>query len=131
MDVKPILDASLAIRIHLATILPAFALGTWLIFASRKGTRPHRAIGAVYMAFMLVSATTAIFIQEVRPGHFSLLHLFVLLTYWAVFRSLWTIRKKDIAGHKRAMLGLYVGGLLIAGGLTLGPGRVMHRVFFD
>jgi uncharacterized membrane protein len=28
------------------------------------------------------------------------------------------------------MLGLYFGGLLIAGGLTLIPGRLLHRVFF-
>jgi len=27
------------------------------------------------------------------------------------------------------MIGLYVGGLLIAGGLTFLPGRIMHRLF--
>jgi uncharacterized membrane protein len=28
------------------------------------------------------------------------------------------------------MYGLYIGGILIAGGLTLLPGRRMHEVFF-
>jgi uncharacterized membrane protein len=28
------------------------------------------------------------------------------------------------------MLGVYIGGLLIAGSLTLLPGRIMHMVFF-
>jgi len=28
------------------------------------------------------------------------------------------------------MLGVYFGGLVIAGALTLLPGRLLHRVFF-
>jgi uncharacterized membrane protein len=28
------------------------------------------------------------------------------------------------------MLGLYFGGILIAGGFTLIPGRLLHHVFF-
>ena len=39
--------APLAIRIHLATEIPAFATGTWLIFFSTKGRLPHRVLGAV------------------------------------------------------------------------------------
>jgi uncharacterized membrane protein len=33
-------------------------------------------------------------------------------------------------GHKWAMLGLYFGGLLIAGSLTFMPGRLMHQLVF-
>lgn len=131
MNFSPIVEAPLAIQLHLATILPAFFLGTWLIFASIKGSRPHRALGAVYMALMLFSATSAIFIRQVNPGRFSWLHLFVLLTYWGVARALWAVRQKDIPAHKGAMLGLYIGGLVVAGALTFGPGRIMHRLFFD
>jgi uncharacterized membrane protein len=79
---------------------------------------------------MTISATAAIFIRERRPGRFSYFHLFVLLTYWGVFSAIWRLRKKDIRGHKRAMVGLYVGGLLVAGGLTFLPGRMMYRLFF-
>jgi uncharacterized membrane protein len=131
MNFAPILQAPLAVKIHLATILPAFVLGTWLIFLSIKGSRPHRAAGAVYMGLMLISATAAIFIQEVRPGRFSWLHLFVLLTYWGVARALWAVRQKDIPAHKGAMYGLYIGGLVIAGALTFAPGRIMYRLFFN
>ncbi len=131
MNFAPILEAPLAVKIHLATILPAFVLGTWLIFLSIKGSRPHRKLGAVYMGLMLFSATAAIFIQEVRPGKFSWLHLFVLLTYWGVGRALWAVRQKDIKAHKGAMVGLYIGGLLIVGGLTFGPGRIMYRLFIQ
>jgi uncharacterized membrane protein len=79
---------------------------------------------------MTVTATAAIFIHQLRPGSFSLLHLFVVLTYWSVFSAIWNLRRKNIRGHQMAMIGLYVGGLLIAGGLTFLPGRIMHRLFF-
>jgi uncharacterized membrane protein len=32
--------------------------------------------------------------------------------------------------HKTAMISLYIGALLIAGSLTLLPGRIMHAVVF-
>ena len=43
MDLGPILDAPFAVKLHLATVVPAFAIGTWLIFFSRKGAPVHRA----------------------------------------------------------------------------------------
>jgi uncharacterized membrane protein len=131
MNLNPIAEAPFAVKIHLATVIPAFVLGTWLIFLSRKGSRWHRGVGAAYLALMTVTATAAIFIRQLRPGSFSWLHLFVVLTYYSVFAALWTLRKKNIAGHQRAMVGLYVGGLLIAGGLTLLPGRMMYRLLFE
>ena len=85
-----------------------------------------RSIGTAYLILMTVTATAAIFI----PRGFSFFYVFVLLTYFSVFRAIWFLRKKNIHGHKRAMLGLYVGGLLIAGSLTFLPGRMMYRLFF-
>lgn len=130
MNFTPVTEAPLAVKIHLATVIPAFFLGTWLIFVSRKGAFMHRAIGAAYLVLMTVTATAAIFIRQLRTGSFSLLHLFVLLTYWSVFSALWNLRRRNIKGHQGAMIGLYVGGLLIAGSLTFLPGRIMHRLFF-
>jgi hypothetical protein len=37
MDLGPIASTSPAIKIHLATVLPAYAIGTWLLFFSAKG----------------------------------------------------------------------------------------------
>jgi uncharacterized membrane protein len=130
MDLAPIAAAPLAIKIHLATVLPAFAIGTWLIFFSTKGARWHRALGAVYLSLMTVTAIAAFFIRSINSGGFSLVHLFIPLTLFGVFGAIWNVRRGDIKGHRNAMLGLYVGGLLIAGGLTLLPGRLLHHVFF-
>ena len=122
---------SVAIRIHLATIIPSAIIGTWLIFASRKGSTAHRLLGFVYLALMTITATAAIFIRELNAGSFSFFHIFVPMTYWGVFGALWSLHRRDVAGHKRAMLGLYFGGILVAGAFTFAPGRLIHRFFFS
>jgi uncharacterized membrane protein len=129
MNLALLSDAPVALKIHLATVIPAFVIGTWLIFFSAKGARWHRAWGAAYLALMTVTAVAAFFIRSISPGHLSFIHLFIPLTLFGVVAALWNVRRGNIRGHRAAMLGLYVGGLLIAGGLTLLPGRLLHRVF--
>lgn len=123
-------EAPLAIKIHLATVLPAFAIGTWQIFLSRKGGRMHRVLGFLYLSLMTLTAIVTFFIRSIGAGSLSPVHLFIPLTLFGVFGALWNVRRGDIRGHRNAMLGLYWGGLMIAGGLTLLPGRLLHRVFF-
>ena len=123
-------QAPLAIKLHLATVLPAFAIGTWQIFFSRKGSAMHRSLGALYLSLMTVTAITTFFIRSIGVGRLSALHLFIPLTLYGVFGALWNIRRGNIRGHRNAMLGLYWGGLVIAGSLTLLPGRLLYRVFF-
>jgi len=130
MNLAPIADAPPAIKIHLATVLPALAIGTWLIFFSTKGARWHRGLGAIYLALMTVTAIATFFIRSIIPGSLSPVHLFIPLTLFGVFGALWNVRRGNIKGHRNAMLGLYFGGLLIAGALTLLPGRLLHHVFF-
>ena len=36
----------------------------------------------------------------------------------------------NVRGHRNAMLGLYLGGIMIAGTLAFMPGRIMHAVVF-
>lgn len=130
MNLAPVLQAPLAVQIHLATVLPAFAIGTWLIFFSTKGATWHRALGAIYLVLMTVTAVAAFFIRSVMTGQFSPIHLFVPLTLFGVFSALWNVRRGNIRGHRNAMLGLYLGGILIAGTLAFMPGRIMHAVVF-
>jgi uncharacterized membrane protein len=131
MDVSPLLHAPAAIRIHLLTVLPALAIGTWQIFFSVKGSRLHRGFGFAYLALMTITAGAAFLIRSAGNGHLTPIHLFIPLTLFGVIGALWYARRGDIAGHRRAMLGLYFGGLIFAGALAFLPGRLMHRVFFD
>lgn len=130
MNFGPVAEAPLAIKIHLATVIPAFFIGGWLIVFSTKGSHVHRVLGATYLTLMSITAITTFFIRAVDPPHLTFIHLFIPLTLFGVLGAIVSIRRGDIRGHKRAMIGLYVGALLIAGGLTFLPGRLMHDVFF-
>ena len=55
--------AKLPIIIHVATVLPAIPLGGYLLLAP-KGTPLHKMLGKVWLILMLVTATSAIFIQS-------------------------------------------------------------------
>ena len=130
MNWELIASEPLAVQIHLATVIPAFFLGTWLIFLSRKGGRYHRILGSIYLGLMTVTSVAAMFVRSLNPGHLSWIHIFVPVTLFGVFSAIWRIRNKDIAGHKAAMVGVYFGALIIAGALTSYPGRLMYRLFF-
>jgi uncharacterized membrane protein len=39
-------------------------------------------------------------------------------------------RRGRIGAHRRSMIGLYLGALLVTGAFTLLPGRIMGRVVF-
>ena len=57
------------------------------------------------------------------------LHLATVLPPWGVWRALTAVRAGNIPAHRRAMLGVYIGGMVIAGSLTFVPGRLMHNLF--
>ncbi len=131
MNLKLVADASPAIQIHLATVIPAFLIGTWLIFLSTKGARYHRLLGVVFLSLMAVTALTTLFIRTINPGGFSFIHLFIPLTLFGIWRTISSLRKGNIRGHRNSMFALYFGAIVIAGGFTFLPGRLMHAIVFQ
>jgi len=134
MSLVPLLEAPFAVKLHVVTVLPAFLLGTWLIFFSRKGATRHRLAGYVYLTLMTITSIAALFIHALMPHGpflgFSPIHLFVPLTLFGVVGAIYYARRHNIAAHRKSMWGVYIGGLLIAGSFTLLPGRIMHQVLF-
>ena len=131
MNIQPYLDASPAVQIHVAGGTLAFLLGFYL-FVRRKGGRAHRIAGRIWIASMVVVSLTAIFINELRMwGPFSPLHLFVPVTLGSCWLAVWHIRNRRVVAHAQTMVGLYLGGVIVAGGVTFLPGRPMHEVFID
>lgn len=63
-------------------------------------------------------------------NHFGYLHLFSFLTLYTVPTANIAIKRKDVKSHKRKMIILYFGALLIAGGFTLFPGRYLNNLLF-
>ena len=119
--------------LHLYTVLPAFILGT-ISLLLKKGTRTHRTIGKIYMVLMLFTALVSLFMPAaVGPtflDHFGWIHLFSVLTLYTVPTAYTAIRKGNVKAHKRKMILLYFGALIIAGAFTLMPGRYLHGVLF-
>jgi uncharacterized membrane protein len=134
VTLAPLLAASFAVKLHVFTVVPAFFLGTWLIFFSAKGARHHRAVGYVYLTLMTVTALAALFIHQIPAIDivygFGPIHIFSIVTLAGVagaLRGAWT---RNIKLHRASMLGVYIGGLLIAGTFAFLPGRIMHALLF-
>lgn len=121
------------VYLHLATILPAFVIGTYLL-VTKKGTGRHRALGKGYMALMLTTALITLAMPaEVGPtvlDRFGFIHLLSLLVLVSVPIAYIAAKKSNVFLHGFCMINLYVGGLLIAGAFTVMPGRLMHQWLF-
>ena len=119
--------------LHLATVFPAFLIGNFLIL-NRKGTPLHKLLGKAYMLLMLFTGVVTSFMPaEVGPtfmNHFGFIHLLSILALYSVPAAFFAARRGDIKQHKSHMIGLYVGGILIAGGLTFLPGRMLNDWVF-
>ena len=130
MSLTPLLDAPLAIQVHAFAALAATLLGALVLFG-KKGTPAHKLMGRIWAALMIVVATSAIFINEIRLiGPFSPIHLFSIFSYAMLANGIWQIRHGNVQGHRASMTSLYFGALLLAGSFTFLPGRRMHAVLF-
>ncbi len=58
MTLAPLLTAAPAIQVHAFAAMTAFALGVVQLTAP-KGTLPHRALGWIWVALMLIVSITA------------------------------------------------------------------------
>ena len=118
---------------HLWTISPCVLLGAYLL-GFPKGTSFHKRLGKGYMFLMFFSSFISLFLEaQVGPqflNHFGWIHILSVVTMGTVPVSIFAVRNGNIKRHQRTMVLLYFTGLLVAGGFTLFPGRLLHRVFF-
>ena len=118
---------------HLGTIAPAFLMATFMM-VTKKGTEVHRLIGRIYMVLMLFTAmVTLLMSAQVGPrlfNHFGFIHLLSVLVLYCVPSAYWAIKNGNVKRHRLSMIGLYIGGLIVAGGFTLMPGRMLGNVLF-
>ncbi len=130
MTLDPLLSAPFAVQLHASTALAAVVIGAVILFRP-KGTSLHRWLGRVWAVLMLVTATSALFINEIRLiGPFSPIHLFSILTYVWLVQGIWHIRHGNVAAHRFVMRSLYLSALGLAGAFTLLPGRRMNQLLF-
>jgi uncharacterized membrane protein len=130
MTLAPLLTAPAGIQWHAFAALGAFALGA-VQLAAPKGTIPHRLFGWIWALLMLTVVVSSFFIHTIRLwGPFSPIHLLSIFTLLMLPLAVLCARRHQVDRHRRAMTGLFVGALVIAGVFTLLPCRIMHAVLF-
>jgi len=130
MSLAPLLNASPVIQIHAFAAMGAFALGL-VQFAAPKGTLPHRTIGWIWVALMAMIAISSFWIHSIRMiGPFSPIHALSIFTLVMLPLAVMHAHRHRVMQHRKAMISIFVGALVIAGAFTFLPGRVMHAVAF-
>jgi uncharacterized membrane protein len=109
------------IAIHALAATFALLFGAFQLFR-KKGTRPHKIIGRVWVLAMYTVIFTSFGITTLNGG-FSWLHGLSLLTLITVSIGLYAVFKGNIASHKAFMQGSYFGLLGAFIGVIAVPSR--------
>ena len=130
MSLAPLLNAAPAIQLHAFAAMAAFVLGV-VQLAAPKGTLPHRTVGWIWVVLMVIVATTSFWIHDLRMwGPWSAIHLLSIFTLVMLPLAVMHARRHDVGNHRKSMIGIFSGALVIAGLFTFMPGRIMHAVVF-
>lgn len=130
MTFAPLFAAPLIVQVHAFAALIAIPLGI-VQFAALKGTIPHRILGWAWVVLMVTVAVSSLFIHTIRSfGPFSVIHLLSLLVIIALPVAVLHAHRHRTTQHRRLMINLFVGALVLAGIFTIWPGRIMHDVVF-
>ena len=117
-----------AVWVHLGTAIPALPLGAYVLWGP-KGTPRHKALGRIWVALMMVTAIDSFWIRSLTGG-IGPIHIFSIMTIYSLPMGIWHARRGNIAAHRSAMIGPYIG-LIVAGVLALMmPGRFLHQLIF-
>lgn len=114
---------------HLVTIVVAVGL-TPVMLLRRRGDRLHRVLGRVWVAAMILTALLSFNLREINRGGFSVIHLLSLWTLVQVPIIFWTARTHNVVRHRRAVRGMVIGALLVAGFFTFPFNRLLGHWLF-
>ena len=120
---------STPIKVHLLAALAALVLGAVLMLA-RKGRRFHRAAGWTWVGLVSLTAGSTLFITSLNHGGWSVLHLFTAWTLIILPLAVTWAKRRQVARHRRAMMGLFYGGFAINLFIAFIPGRTLWAMFF-
>lgn len=114
---------------HLITVMVALVL-TPVQLLRRRGDRPHRLLGTIWIVAMIATAALSFRVREINNGGFSLIHLLSAFTLFAAPLAWWSARTHNIRVHRRAVRGLVTGALLVAGFFTFPFDRLLGHWLF-
>ena len=130
------MQMSPVIAVHMSAALAALAIGPVALWA-RQGARPrpmlHRAFGYAWVALMVATALTALFIRDrslPNIGGYTPIHLLILPAVAGLVRAFRKLARRDIAGHRRAMQFVYYVACVVTSLFTLLPQRYLGRLLW-
>jgi uncharacterized membrane protein len=130
MTLAPLLDADPVIQVHAFAAMTAFVLGA-VQLAAPKGTPRHKAMGWLWVLLLATIAVSSFWIHTIRMiGPFSPIHLLSIFTLVMLPLAVLAAHRHHVPQHRRAMIAIFVGALVVAGIFTIAPGRIMHAVVF-
>lgn len=136
MTLQPLMSASWAVQVHVATLVAAWLVGTWLFALTRRGSPVHRTLGRVFLLLMALTALMAALIR-VRPPHSSYLglswfHLYVPLVLGLCALTVYGATTHRLRVHRFAAINLYFGSLTLTGIVQVFLARgITHQIFFS
>ena len=120
----------LAVGIHLGTIAIALAL-TPVMLLRRRGDQPHRYLGRIWVAAMLMTALVSFFVRSPNEGGWSPIHLLSVWVTVQVPLIYWSAKTHNIRRHRSTVRGMVLGALLIAGFFTFPFNRQLGAWLFS
>jgi uncharacterized membrane protein len=126
-DLSLLAAQPLVIQVHLLAALAAIGLGA-VMMLSKKGRVFHRLAGWTWVSLMALVAGSSLFITGLNGDKWSFIHL---LSGWVLIvlpLGVMAARRHEVKRHRGTMMGLFYGGLLVAGVLAFIPGRLLWNM---
>lgn len=80
---------------------------------------------------MVVTALSSFLIHEIRSfGLFRAIHLLSIFVLFSLARAIRANRRGQVRAHRLAMISTYIGGIVVAGGFTFLPSRMMAKITY-
>jgi uncharacterized membrane protein len=121
------------IHYHLFLLLISFLIATYIML-TKKNTKQHKVLGAIYMGLMLIAVIISLFISAtIGPtlfNHFGVLHILSLFMLYIIPSAYIAAKNGNIKKHRNIMISLYVGTIVIAIVFSLTPTILLHEWIF-
>jgi uncharacterized membrane protein len=117
------------ILIHVVAAVIALGLGA-LVFLRRKGTVTHGWTGRAWAVLMLVVAVSSFWITG-KDAQYSWIHGLSVFVTVAIPYAVYLAIRGNIKRHRGLMTGLYIGALIVAGGFSFTPDRILGQMLWS
>jgi len=116
---------------HAVAATYALIFGAFNLLRKRKGDKPHRMIGFIWLGSMYFVIISSFWIQMLRLGSFSWIHGLSVFTFFTISLGLLAAIKHNIRSHKFFMMGSYFGLLGALIGVVAVPSRLIPQMIMN